>query len=228
MYDLDFLRNNFPYIPDPMWSYLYNITYDIDKYSDVKFYFFNSSLDFLYKYSKSLIAKQFAANRLLPDYSLLSRFFNHSLNFDFIPVDCYDSFGQIFYLQTEHCNRSAYQEFFKVLFQKYDLQQELFLEKTGKINGIPLQSIEDCYQKNCISCVRINLASKDFKIYARPFRYNNFQIPGPVKKNLLSVFNCEESRLKENLYDGGTAYDFGDARTLLITQYNDLKKLRKN
>lgn len=227
MYYVSPLRLKFPEVPEHLWEYLFNITINPED-GETKLYFFNSSLDFLYKYSKSTVEKQYTPVRLVPSLYPLSKILGHEINIDTLSVDCFEPNHGLYYLDVEGMSLKPYREFVLNILNRYNLGLEAFLLRVNVLNSTNVSSIEECRERKCLSYIKLGINMKSFKIYCRPFKYNNFNIPENIRPELCAIFNCRENQLRTMLRDGGNAYDFEDNRTLVFTQYSDLKLLRKS
>lgn len=226
MYNHHWLDNEYEhYKVGSSWDLLYDVTYNI-KSREVKFYFFNSSLDFMFKVSNKGLEKQFSAYRVPIHVYPLQQFLGDQINLDEVIVDAADLQLANYYLMIEEAAVEQCELLFQVLLEKFQISETHFLAIVNYLNETQVSSLRECAEKRCLSCIRVPLTSNRLKIYARSFRFHQFTLDAETKYFLHNLLGCNDSNLLDLLDTGGMSYDFSDERVVLFTQYDALKALR--
>lgn len=221
-----FLKKNFIHIPvDTNWDLLHNITINLES-EEVKLYFFNSSIDFIYKYAGNQEERQYDVYRNGLDLFPLSKFFGHKFNLDDIIADTADIHHGIYFLSLTRCSVNQYIDLFEFILDRYSIKTSFFLEKINFLNNTSVNSLSQCYEQNCLDVIRLSIHENKFKVYARTFRYHHFDIPDNIRDFLTKALDCTTENLFEKLETGGVSYDFSDGRLQIFTQNEAVKSLR--
>jgi len=221
-----FLKNKAGQIPsDINWSLLHNVTINLAN-EEVKLYFFNSSLDYLFKFSNTGRNRQYGVLRNGLDLYPLSKFFGHSINLDDVIVDTLDLENGVYFLSIKNTSLTQYIWLFKYLLDKYHIENQFFYDKINDLNGTSISTMEECHSSKCIDVIRLSINEHQFKVYARTFRYHHFDIPKKTQDFLTQALNCSTDKLIDKLESGGMSYDFSNGRTQLFTQEEKVKSLR--
>lgn len=202
---------------------LHNLTLNI-KTGELKHYHFNSSYDFLVKTTQSGEESQFALSRLPVSLNALQNFLGDTVQLDDIFIDTVDFDQDCYWLMLEGSHPKNTLALLTVILQKFEITEEEFLYWAGYLNNLSIHDLDQCIAKQCIAAIRVPLQSNRLKIYARPFRYNQFIVDLEIESRLMSELNCTPTELDKVLYDlGGVSYDFSDGRVVLFTQNDSIK-----
>lgn len=212
---------------------LYNLSINLDS-GEEKQYAFNSSFDFLEKRFSKGREYQFALSRVPVDLFPLQAFLGFDIQLDDLFVDTCDFHTDTYWLMIENASKTNLLHFYQVLLDKFQIAQSSFLHWAGYLNSVSLSSLEECIDRNCIACIRVPLQSNRLKIYARPFRYNSFELTDEVKGKMLAAIapsiNSRDGESQETfaqvMHSGGVSYDFSDGRIVAFTQNDGVKILR--
>lgn len=221
-----FLKDKFKEVPAGAdWTLLHNITINLED-QQVKLYFFNSSIDFLFKFSGKQIEKQYSVLRNGLDFFPLSHFLNHKFNLEDINVDTVDIQNGIYFLNLVGTSEQQYIKLFEFLLQKYKIPANFFFSKINFLNNTSITNLKECHAQKCIDVIRISIKENKFKVYSRTFRYHYFNVPEKIKEFLINALECTYEQLPDILESGGLSYDFSDGRKQLFTQNEKVKSLR--
>lgn len=220
MYDLPFIFDacGFGWVPPEIrHDLLYNVSYE-PGVGTIKLYVLDESRRFLHKISQDgRIVRQYEARAAGADTARLERFLGASFDFNDLLIDTVED--DSFYLLIESTTPSQYIHFLTHLCEACRITRRQFVDAVNRINARPVENIHECCMQRAVSGVRVDLAGRRGKIYARPFLTGSgFDLGADTLAFLQRLFGTDAAGLREPLQHVWVASDLPSARVVVVTQ----------
>ena len=208
-------------------EHLFNVSYDINT-SEVKFYSFSEDMKYLKKYSKDNIVNQcipkFHKNMNIDYEKKVIEFLGYKPDFNKIVIDIVDVvMDVVIYFHTGFASSIEFEKFYRVVLEKFKIEEKLFFKALSIINNIDVVNFESAFKYKAVSLCKVPLNKGAFKVYAKPFRNgHDFNIDEGTSAFLKKLFSCTTLK-KEYLKDCWTIYEISTGRQQFCTHDRKLK-----